>query len=1436
MSKKQTAGGAGKSRSCRLRFRLRRLAVIGVALLILAGTGQGWGKNSDFLIETWQDHEGIPESSVLAIAQTPDGYLWVGSSGGLLRFNGVNFTKADQFCDLNRLMGIVAFLHTDHSGRLWAGSESGLALYDRGDWRRIQGTNYSFRSVAEDLNGRVLLGGSLGQLYTVKDDQVELFQPPAGLKPSGVFCVTDAKDGHIWLANRGFIGRLNSSGWMRVEPTNSIAKSLLAAPAQAGGLWVYLPGELRHYQANGSIDHFPAPDFDQPRELMEDRSGTIWIASVSSGLAHFRPGGRAYSITTATGLAHIAVRCVMQDAEDNIWAGGSLCGLNRLKPKQFVTLGMDDGLPDNIVRTVAEIAPDQILVGTHGGGIARIQQGQVEAASDARSQYVWSLLPDRTGRLWTGTYGDGLFVQENGEGVKSPFPLPPALGNTVVCLLEDVRGRIWVGTSIGLGVIAGHTLLACFTNSPIANFAITGLAEDAKSDTIWIGTYAHGVFRLNVNNFTNITELPGLPGKRVCSLTMDHQGYLWVGLYEHGLVGFHDGKTTLIGSAQGLPSDTVGAILDDGRGSFWLGTTHGILRVAQDELHRVAQHTTERAAFNVFNTFDGLGSEYCTEGYQPCALRDAAGQLWFATERGVVSVDPARLRLNTNPPPVLVEHVRFTDRADSNHVCLPPVAGSLVIPAGSRELEFDLAALSYTAPEKVSFAYRLAGVAPNWISLGNHRELHFRELPPGSYVLQIKAANNDGVWNEAGTALAFTLQPFLWQTLWFRLFTLLAVAGGGAFAIWRVTRNQFQRRLEQLQQQRRLEHERARLATVMETTSDFVVFADHQGGVLHINLAGRKLIGLSSDADCHTLKLAELQPPWAAELVAKEGIPAARLHGTWEGETALRHRDGHEIPVSQVIIVHRDSAEGDTFLSTIARDITGRKHAEAELQRREKYFRSLIEHASDSITVVNEQAVVSYQSSSGERILGYPAEAMLGRGLLDLAHPDDLPKAQVALKQCAAHLNTPTTLTARLRHKNGSWRTVEAVGTCILNDAGEKEIILNSRDLTDNLQLEEQFRQAQKMEAVGRLSGGVAHDFNNILTVIQGNVGLLQESTTLLPLERESLADIRDGAERAAALTRQLLAFSRRQAMQPADLDLNAVVANMTRMIKRIVGEDILITLNYAPLPLFVRADAGMMEQIFLNLVVNARDAMPGGGRVVIETSTVALDEPAAAAVPGARPGAFVCFSVSDTGCGIPAAVLPRIFEPFFTTKDVGKGTGLGLATVYGIVQQHQGWVTVASEIGRGTNFRIYLPRLAGTEISSARRPPGGSIQGGAEMILLVEDEPALRSLAKKLLTQFGYRVLEAGSGPKALEIWAEHRDEIALLVTDLVMPDGMSGRALAEQLLALDPHLKVIYTSGYSAEIAGQNFPLQTGVNFLPKPFNPQALAEIVRRALDAA
>ncbi|MGI8965057.1 MAG: ATP-binding protein, partial [Limisphaerales bacterium] len=362
-----------------------------------------------------------------------------------------------------------------------------------------------------------------------------------------------------------------------------------------------------------------------------------------------------------------------------------------------------------------------------------------------------------------------------------------------------------------------------------------------------------------------------------------------------------------------------------------------------------------------------------------------------------------------------------------------------------------------------------------------------------------------------------------------------------------------------------------------------------------------------------------------------------------------------------------------------------------------------------------------------------------------------------------------------------------------------------------------------------------AHDFNNILTLIQGYSSLLLDEENLNQEFTDSLQQISAASQRASNLTRQLLMFGRKQVMQLQDLDMNEVISNVTKLLRRILGEDIALHFNYSPNLPKVHADSGMMEQVLMNLAVNARDAMPRGGQLTIGTNVVEINSTHVRANPEVRAGQFICLRVSDSGTGIPRDIVSKIFEPFFTTKEVGKGTGLGLATVYGIAKQHQGWIEVLSEIKKGTTFLIFLPINEHPAPGVEAEPPREKVCGGSEKILIVEDEPELRTLVAGILESYGYQVFQAASGPEALPVWSKNSSQIDLLLTDLVMPGNMTGRELAQKLKMEKPSLKVIYTSGYSMETLGKDFVFKRGLNFLPKPYHPLTLVKIVRDCLDS-
>jgi len=520
----------------------------------------------------------------------------------------------------------------------------------------------------------------------------------------------------------------------------------------------------------------------------------------------------------------------------------------------------------------------------------------------------------------------------------------------------------------------------------------------------------------------------------------------------------------------------------------------------------------------------------------------------------------------------------------------------------------------------------------------------------------------------------------------------------------------------------------------------------------------------------------------------------------------------------------------------IIKDITGRKQAEEATRRQSEFLRTVIDSLAYPFYVIN---VSDYTIQLAGKTLG----TNLPEGITchALTHKSDKP-CDDADNPCTIEKVKQSGKDVVLEHRHydarGNARYVEIHASPIFDSQGNVvQVIESTIDITERRNLEEQFLQAQKMEAVGRLAGGVAHDFNNVLTAIMGYSELALDALPEEHPEHNHIEEIRKAGERAAALTRQLLAFSRKQILQPEVLCLNEVVSGMTKMLRRMIPEDVELVAVLDPALERVKLDPTQMEQVLMNLAVNARDAMPKGGKLTLETANVELDLAYSRSHPEVQPGNYVMLAVSDTGCGMDEATQARIFEPFFTTKEKSKGTGLGLSTVYGIVKQSGGSIFVYSEPGKGTAFKIYLPRV--DEVPGERGPvvekrPGPALPQGAETVLVAEDDETLRRLIYEILQSSGYAVLEAGRGEEALRLAGEHAGPIHLLITDMVMP-GMGGRDLAVRLAALRPGTRVLYVSGYTDDAIVRHGVLEPGLAFLQKPFKPEALLHKVREVLEA-
>jgi nitrogen fixation negative regulator NifL len=624
------------------------------------------------------------------------------------------------------------------------------------------------------------------------------------------------------------------------------------------------------------------------------------------------------------------------------------------------------------------------------------------------------------------------------------------------------------------------------------------------------------------------------------------------------------------------------------------------------------------------------------------------------------------------------------------------------------------------------------------------------------------------------------------------------------------------------------------LSRAVEQSPASIVITDTRGVIEYVNPKFTQLTGYAMDElRGHTPRVlksgetpaADYQRLWKTITQGRE----------WRGLLHNRRKNGELFWEHASISPITDDTGRITHFLGVKEDITEYKRVEDALRESEERFRTLVENAPAGI-FVQQESRFAYLNQTAAHAFGYSLpDHLIGESVVERFHPDFREQVRTRIRLINEEGRAANLAPEVCLRKDGSCFEAEFTAVPFLY-RGKCGALVFFQDVTERKRLESQLRQAQKLEAIGQLAGGVAHDFNNILSAIMMHLGLLQMHPMLGEDMRASLQDLDAEARRAATLTRQLLMFSRRSVLEIKPVDVNEVVTNLLKMLGRLIGEQ--NDLQFHPrtgLP-SVAADPGMLEQVLMNLVVNARDAMPQGGRITIGTSVVDFEAGDTMACPERRPGRFVCLSVADTGCGMDTETQRHIFEPFFTTKEAGKGTGLGLSIVHGITAQHRGWIELQSALNEGTTFRIFLPVLTQNVLNASPKPANDPVKGGRETILLVEDDGRVRTSIGQTLRVLGYRVYEAANGKSAMALWQMHHPDIDLVLTDMVMPEGMTGLELIERLQMQRPGLKTILSSGYSGEIVQAGMRGGPGIVYLPKPYEARMLAKVVRQLLDAS
>jgi signal transduction histidine kinase/ligand-binding sensor domain-containing protein len=779
-----------------------------MAALVL--TGQAVLGSPNFTTRVWLRENGLPQNKVSSVIQTHDGYLWVGTYNGLARFDGVRFVCYDSGNTPELSDSLITSLFEDKDGTIWIGHETGeVTTYAQGHFEpagaNVHWAKKKILDIGADESGDVWLFNEDGLLARVRDGLV--LTPESGVR-TNVMEMTRSGRGTIWVGRAGRISVLHHGQIMPLAFEAGLTNLEVSAigAGRDGGLWMMADGRLRKWKDGvWTEDRGPAPFGESPLlKLVESRNGTLLGATSDQGFALISPDGKVLKFNRATGFFYDWVIDLCEDREGNIWAGTGGGGLALIRESSVQKFAPPDAWQGRAILSVCFDRENAMWVGTEGAGLYRCQNGAwTNFAADAglANPYVWSLAEDTDGNLWAGSWGAGLFLRRGDH-----FESAPGMGEIFTpmpSLFPSRQGGLWVGTTEGLLRYDAAGKKTWFAKDGISAKRDVRCIIESRTGEVWFGTAGEGLFCLQSGQLKQFRKADGLPGDFVRCLREDETGALWIGTSE-GLCQFKDNHFTALTTKQGLHDNVICDIEEDGHGFFWISSFNGIFRVSKAELQQCADGRLASVHCLAFGIGDGMPTLEATGG----GCKAADGTLWFPTDRGLVAIDPQDVKTNQLKPPVLIEGLLV----DNQIVNGLDSSSRLKIPPGRHRFEFQYTGLSFAAPEKVRFKYRLDKLDADWIDAGTKRAADYPYIPPGDYTFRVIACNNDGVWNETGASMAFTVLPYFWQTAWFRalgLSGIILLAGGGA---WLGTRRRMRRKLEILERQRAVERERTRIA------------------------------------------------------------------------------------------------------------------------------------------------------------------------------------------------------------------------------------------------------------------------------------------------------------------------------------------------------------------------------------------------------------------------------------------------------------------------------------------------------------------------------------------------------------------------------------------------------------------------------------------------
>jgi PAS domain S-box-containing protein len=1284
---------------------------------------------------------------------------------------------------------------------LWIGTEEGLIRYDGSqmtlfDTQSTPEFRHNFiQALLVARDGSLWIGSKGGGVLHYQSGEFQSYSTSNGLSSNVVYALAEGENDEIWIATlEGGINILRNGKFTQYTTKQGLSSDSVRAILRdrSGAVWAGTYKGLNRIH-NGKIEKSFASSAlrkELIRSIFQDRSGTIFVGT-AQGL-HRLEGTQEKHYTKAEGLASNSVLSVFEDRQGNLWVGTNGGGLHTFAGETLIPFSMSE-LSSNIILTIFQDREDNLWVGTNGGGLNRIRKKRIStlaAAQGLSGNVVLPIYQASNGDIWIGTAGNG--INRVRDGKISSFTVEHGLGsNVILSISEDNQGKLWVGTAQGgLSSFHDNRFVTFTTKDGLINHTITAIQPDTVGG-LWLGTDGDGVIRLKEGKFSALTSKSNLFGNIVTEIYRTRAGDMWIGTQDGGANLYKGGQFKRYSTAEGLPTNHIFVIHEDEDGSIWIGTANGgLVRLKNEKLF-------------VFSRQNGLFDNLVLG-----ILEDQEGYLWLSCNKGIFRVLKRELNDVADGKR---DKVRSYSYGTSDGMNTQECNGG-INPAGWKmqngELWFPtMAGVAIVNPQIMKIDVNVPPVViekvivdedqnvpvqkPLILRPGTRRlEIHYTAptfVAPEKLRFQYKLEGYDESWIEAGTRRIAYYTGIPNGKYSFRI---LACNADGTC---KETRGPLQlQMLPRFYQRRSLQF--LLLGILLLCARAIYVYR-----LKHLTIQKREL----------ELKVAD------------------RTHEVTQQKQEL------SLANEQLSLTLKQLNEAREKLEIRVRERTEElSQAYEALRFSEEKYRELFEESKDTVFVASGEGKIVDINAAGVELFGYQSK----EEMLNLDPKEDLywnPEDREKYIRFIQEYGYVKDYELELKKKDGTKFVALETATAFQDADGNICFRGILRDMTALKELQQRVQHAEKIETIGRLAGGVAHDFNNVLMAITAYCELMEIRLSADSPLREPLHQTLRAAEHGAALTRQLLAFGRKQKLNPKVLDLRAVIDGIIPILRRLIGEHIQLETDTSDEPVWVKIDQYQIEQVVLNVALNSRDAISNTGKIQIEIGKTTLTKEDVRSLMDVNPGEYAFVNIEDNGNGMTEETLSHIFEPFYTTKEMGGGTGLGLATVYGIVKQSGGIIQVDSIPRKGTKFRIFFPTIVSDAVMESS-PETPTRSHGFETILLVDDNVTARKALASLLEMHGYRVLQADDGQQAITVSEKYGTSIDLLITDVAMPN-ISGPESAKRIKSELQNLKVIFTSGYSGDsIPKESLADSSQQIFLQKPYSTAVLLQHIRRLLD--